>query len=193
MHILSENDRGYVALDGNELIIGSKIDDPPKVRLTSPLYPTGGGGGAISFNYSREIGVVCDGHQQDEIAMIRVEQAEDVRGQLGNRKAELNLMLADGSGVGDVVKPFACVYNAVTRILPAFREALRLELAANESAEHTITAMSFPNKLVSPDGRVELDIQNADALNMTLYEDGIALWSITTGITSAGRARFQIR
>lgn len=186
MHILSENERGYLGFDGNELIIGSKIDDPPKVRLTSPLYPTGGGGGAISFNYSREIGVVCDGHQQDEVAMIRVEQAEDVRGQLGNRKAELNLLLADGSGVGDVVKPFACVYNAVTRLLPAFRDALRLTLDSEP-----VTPTSFPNKLVSPDGRVELDIQNVDALNMVLYEDGIALWSVKTGMTAAGRLRLQ--
>lgn len=190
MHILSENDRGYVALDGNELIIGSKIDDPPKVRLTSPLTGHGGGGGVISFNFSREEGIACDGHQQDEIAMIRVEQAEDVRGQLGNRKAEINILLADGSGVGDVVKPFACVYNAVTRILPAFRDALRLALGLDEPANPdaiTIQTFSFPNKLVSPDGRVELDVQNVDALNLTLYKDGIALWSILTGVTPEGR------
>lgn len=192
MQILAENERGYVALDGNELIVGSKIDDPPKVRVTSPLTEHGGGGGVISFNFSRQAGIVCDGHQQDEVAMIRVEQAEDVRGQLGNRKAEVNLLLADGSGVGDVVKPFACVYNAVTRILPAFREALRLALASSDPAEVTITAMAFPNKLVSPDGRVELDIQNSHDLNMTLYEDDVALWSVATGITPAGRIRFHI-
>lgn len=45
MQIIAENERGYVALDGNELIVGSKIVDPPKVRVTSPCDQTGGGGG----------------------------------------------------------------------------------------------------------------------------------------------------
>jgi len=191
MQILAENEYGWIAFEGNELTIGSKVGDPPKLRLTSPINADGGGGGVISFNFSRQAGVVCDGHQQDEVAMIRVEQAEDVRGQLGNRKAEMGLMLADGSGIGDVVKPFACVYNAITRILPAFRDALRvmlgIEAPVNPEAT-TIQAFSYPNKLVSPDGRVELDIQSVDALNMTLYRDGIALWSVLTGTTPAGRA-----
>lgn len=125
MTIIAENDIGFLVFDGNELTIGSKIDDPPKLRLTSPLTDHGGGGGVVSFNLSRRAGVVLDGHDQDEIGMVRVEQAEDVRGQLGNHKAEANLLLADGSGVGDVVKPIAVVWNAVTRLLPAFGAALR--------------------------------------------------------------------
>jgi len=36
MQMIAENDRGYVGLDGNELIVGSKVFDPPKVRITSP-------------------------------------------------------------------------------------------------------------------------------------------------------------
>lgn len=188
MQILAENDLGYVGLDGNELIVGSKIDDPPKVRLTAPLYLTGGGGGVISFNISRYTGVVCDGHAQDEIAMIRVEQSEDVRGDLGNHKAEFNLMLADGSGIGDVVKPFACVWNAVTRLLPEFAGAVRAAMLGGVVNAPVSAPSTFPNKLVSPDGRVELDIQNVDALNMTLYRDGVALWSVATGLTQAGRA-----
>lgn len=115
--IIAENDYGYLLFESNELTIGSKVDDPPKVRLTSPCTEHGGGGGVISFNYSRQAGVVCDGHNQTEVGMIRVEQAEDVRGQVGNTKAEFNFMLGDGSGVGDVVKPLAFVWNAITRSL----------------------------------------------------------------------------
>jgi len=188
MQILAENDRGYVALDGNELIVGSKVFDPPKVRLTSPVNADGGGCGALSFNYSRHAGVVCDGHDQDEVAMIRFEQAEDVRGQVGNTKVECNLMMGDGSGVGDVVKPFACVWNAVTRLLPEFATAMTQAFLFGTVNVPASEPQTFPNKLVSPDGRVELDIQNVHDLNMTLYRDGEALWSVAGGLTPAGRA-----
>jgi hypothetical protein len=150
MQMLAENDRGWVALDGNELIVGSKLGDPPKVRLTSPVNADGGGGGVLSFNVSRQEGVVCDGHQQDEIAMVRVEQAEDVRGQVGNHKAELNLLLADGSGVGDVVKPFACVWNAVTRLMPQFAGALR---SAVIGGVVPVTPDTHTAELLSRDGK----------------------------------------
>ena len=75
MDILLENDRGFVGLDGNELIIGSKIFDPPKLRLTCPVNADGGGGGVVSFNLSRHAGVVCDGHDQVEMGFFRVEQS----------------------------------------------------------------------------------------------------------------------
>lgn len=114
--IIAENDRGFLVFDGNELTVGSKIGDPPKVRLTSPINADGGGGGVISYNASRQAGVVCDGHQQTEMAMDRVEQAEDVRGQLGNFKAERNFMVSDASGDGadGMHKPLAFTCDAVT-------------------------------------------------------------------------------
>lgn len=192
MHILSENDRGYLLFDGNELTIGSKVPDPAKVRVTGPVNADGGGGGVWSANISRQAGVVCDGHQQDEVAMIRVEQAQDVRGQLGNRKVEITLQLADGSGIGDVVKLLGLTWNSVTTLLPELQRAVQLALGADADVPDNPEAItpqtfSFPNKLVSPDGRVELDIQNVDALNMTLYKDGVALWSVLTGTTPEGR------
>lgn len=114
--IIAENDRGYLLFDGNELTIGSKIGDPPKLRLTSPINDDGGGGGVVSYNASRHAGVVCDGHQQTEMAMDRVEQAQDVRGQVGNYKAERNFMVSDASGDGadGMHKPLAFTYDAVT-------------------------------------------------------------------------------
>lgn len=116
MQILAETDTGWIGFEGNELTIGSKVDDPPKLRLTAPCTDHGGGGGVVSFNFSRNAGI-CDGHNQTEVGMIRVEQAEDVRGNSGNTKAELSFMLGDGSGIGDVQKPFAFVWNAITRFL----------------------------------------------------------------------------
>lgn len=118
MQIIAESDIGYLLFDGNELTIGSKIDDPPKLRGTSKIYPHGGGGFAISANASLHDGV-CDGHAQGEMAMLRWEQAEDVRGQVGNLKGEANFMLNDGGGGEDanMQKPLAFVWNAITRTL----------------------------------------------------------------------------
>lgn len=116
--ILHEDERGFIIADGNELTIGSKIDDPPKLRLTAPLTTHGGGGGAISANFHNGSGAV-DGHGQVEMGMIRFEQAEDVRGQASNPKCEINFLLNDGSGVGDssMRKPLAFIWNLVTRTL----------------------------------------------------------------------------
>ena len=118
MQIIAENETGFIGFDGNELIIGSKVDDPAKVRLTAPMTEHGGGGGVISFNFHRDFNRAVDGHEQCEMGMIRVEQADDVRGQVGNPKAELNFMLNDG-GTQDsnMRKPLAFVWNAITRSL----------------------------------------------------------------------------
>lgn len=119
MQIIAENDRGWVALDGNELIVGSKVDDPAKLRGTSPITEHGGGGFAISFNMHRDFGRAVDGHGQIEMGMIRCEQDEGVRGQIGNPKGEMNFMLNDGGGGedGNMRKPLAFVWNAITRSL----------------------------------------------------------------------------
>lgn len=113
--ILHEDERGYVIVDGNEVTIGSKIDDPPKLRVTAPCYNWGGGGGVISFNYSRRPDVICWGQEQDEVGFVRVEQAESVRGNATNTCAEFNIFLADGSGQGDVERVFAFTTNRFTK------------------------------------------------------------------------------
>lgn len=118
MQMIAENESGWVALDGNELIVGSKIDDPAKLRGTSPITEHGGGGFAISANMHRQQGVAVDGHAQTEIGMVRWEQAEDVRGTFAP-KGECNFMLNDGGGGEDsnMRKPLAFVWNAITRSL----------------------------------------------------------------------------
>jgi hypothetical protein len=54
MDIIKETDIGFLGFEGNELTVGSKIDDPPKVRVTSPITTHGGGGGVISFQQPPE-------------------------------------------------------------------------------------------------------------------------------------------
>lgn len=117
--VIFEDDRGFLAMEGNELTVGSKIDDPPKLRLTSPTYSHGAGGGCVSYNRSTRAGAVCFGNDQQEMALDRVEQASDVRGNPSNLKAERNFLLNDGSSGADsaMQKPLAFVWNLVTRNL----------------------------------------------------------------------------
>lgn len=155
MHILSENDRGYVALDGNELIVGSKIVDPPKVRLTSPTDEHGGGGGVLSANISREAGVVCDGHQQLEIGFIRFEQSEAVRGQPMNPRGEYNLLLnVGGEDDAAMQRGMGLEADRVTRINPALLGLF--------------TSSDAPSRFVSPNGRYWLQVQ--DDGNVVVYD-----------------------
>jgi len=182
MQIIAENDRGFLGLDGNELVLGSKVPDPAKLRGTAPVNADGGGGFVISANLSRHAGVAIDGHDMVEMGMLRWEQAGDVRGQVGNPKCEINFMLNDGGGDSDsnMFKPLAFVWNAVTRIIPDFATALRGALGGVSSTTFTPPG-GFPNKLVSPDGRLELDIQNADAAGLVAYMDGKPIWSAEFG------------
>ena len=171
--VLFEDERGYLAMEGNELTVGSKIDDPPKVRLTAPIYPKGGGGGCISYNASYFTGQVCFGSQQLEMGLDRVEQAEDVRGDQGNLKAERNFLLNDGSSSKDsaMKKPLAFVWNAITRLF--------LNLGGGDSR---------PDTMWAPDGLSFTQQQNDK--NFVTYEvdqpfdkgaNPRALWSAWTG------------
>lgn len=60
---IAESDIGYLDFDGNELTIGSKVDDPPKLRMTSPT--PGGSYGCISGNRTR-----ADGAQLEKVLLI---------------------------------------------------------------------------------------------------------------------------
>lgn len=85
--VLHDDERGFVIAEGNELTIGSKIDDPPKLRLTSPFK----GGGYISFNFSEESKVQW-GSNQTEMGMIGVTKADGASLPAG----ELHFFLNDG-------------------------------------------------------------------------------------------------
>lgn len=179
---------GWFSAEGNETTTGAKNFDPAKSRLATPISSTdGGGGGVWSANRARNPGQVCEGGQQEEMGFMRIEQSESVRGSDSNLRAEFNLFLNDGSGAGDsaMVRAFALECDRITKMHPALLESLRIWLLLPNGGPEA----AAPNKLVSPDGRVELDIQNADALNMTLYLDGVALWSVLTGTTPAGKAK----
>lgn len=162
MQIIAENDRGYIGLDGNEFIVGSKIVDPPKVRLTSPANESGGGGGVLSANISRREGVACDGHQQVEIGFLRFEQSEAVRGDPGNPRGEYNVLLNVG-GEDDAAMQRGLAYEAdrVTQINPALAASLSSAMGG---------AGGSPSRFVSPNGRWWMQMQ--DDGNFVIYDAG---------------------
>lgn len=177
---VSTNDYGYTGFESNELTVGSQKDDPAKVRISSPITEHGGGGGVLSYNFHRFFGVAFGG-QQCEMAMIRVEQAEDVRGSF-DPKAEFNFLANDGGGCEDVnmTKPLAFTAHHITRL----DTGIAADLAAR-IAPYLPGGMQQPSsdKLVS--GRFELDLQSADG-NIVLYNqqcDGSynAVWTMLTG------------
>ena len=161
MQMIAENDRGYVALDGNELIVGSKMVDPPKVRMTSPTDQFGGGGGVLSANISRHAGIAVDGHQQIEIGFLRFEQSEAVRGQPGNPRGEYNVLLNIG-GEDDAAMQRGLSFEAdrLTQINPA--------LAASMASAMGGTPGGAASRLVSPNGQWWLQMQ--DDGNLVIYD-----------------------
>lgn len=188
MSVLHDTPIGWVSLEGNELTIGSKIDDPPKIRLAAPCTPHGGGGGVVSFNVARNMGQVCEGSQQVEIGYLRVEQSDSVRGQEGNPRGEMNFFLSDGSSEADaaMVRAFAVECDRITKMHPGLRESLRRWLLEPDDVIPASAETRPPFRMLSADGNIELILQNADAINFVIYdlrrpEGDRAIWSASTG------------
>jgi hypothetical protein len=141
--VLADTPVGFNGHEGNENSEGSKIDDPAKYRLTTPITEHGGGGGMLSFNASRYFNQVVFGENQLEMAGLRVEQAEDVRGQVGNLKAEFKFLCNDGSGADDAAmrKCLSFTYHGITSISPGILADLRSLIGGNGvSAESPLTS-----------------------------------------------------
>lgn len=165
-------DWGYIQYDANEVQIVSTIDDPPGLRLGT-LVRAGMGRslGKISFNLVREDGT------QDEVVLLqgkrRYDDPHDLTGELyiGINRG--------GSGDSDMIDVALVHHDGIECRVPIS--------APNFSAVAVAPSTpSFPNKLVSPDGTIELDIQNKDAVNLTLYDNtrpagDRGIWSVLTG------------
>jgi hypothetical protein len=177
---IAETDRGYIGLESNESTVGSKDYDPAKYRCSTPLSPeTGGGGCAISFNFHKFLGKAF-GSQQIEMGMIRVEQAEDVRGSF-DPKAEMNFLLNDGSGTDDaaMTKPLAFTSHHITRL----DEGIARDLAARLIPY--IPLVGNNNGIMfSPNQQFMMAMQSDG--NLVVYErvgdSWIARWSWFTGV-----------
>lgn len=179
---VTTNDYGYTGFESNELTVGSQKDDPAKVRISSPITEHGGGGGVLSYNFHRFLGVAFGG-QQCEMAMLRVEQAEDVRGSF-DPKAEFNFLANDGGGCEDanMTKPLAFTWNHITRL----NEGIAADLAARIAPylPGGVAAVTVPFKMVSQDGHFELIIQgdgNFVTYDMWHQPAACAVWSSFTG------------
>jgi hypothetical protein len=163
----NSTDYGYRGFEGNEETVGSKVDDPAKVRLTAPITTHGGGGGVVSFSYHVNFGEVAFGGRQTEMAMLRVEQAEDVRGS-SSPKAEFNFLCNDGSGGGDAAmqKCLSFTWTGITRISPYIARDLRAIAAGAGGGGGSGGAPA--SRMESPNGRYWLQLQ--DDGNYVIYD-----------------------
>jgi hypothetical protein len=218
-HGAERNGGRFAWSGGNETELDSYVDDPCLARIGSTIRVNGGGGGGRCYDDLPS----GPGGRRVQMFLEHVEQSEMSRGDTDSKQTSLKWMLNDGGGEADA--NMVAVFQLETRtglstrpghegeLIEAFQlgepqwESLVRQLMARlggHVASAPALAGGFPNKLVSPDGLVELDIQNADALNMTYYEratpdgPGVALWSLRDylvnpaggGFTAAGRARF---
>jgi hypothetical protein len=152
--VIADSAIGFVGFEGNEQTVGSKIDDPTKLRLTAPIQKTGGGGGVVSFNASKHAGAILEGAEQIEMAMLRVEQDSAVRGDVNNPKAEFNFLLNNG-GTEDanMVKVLSFTVDGITCISQGLLDSFR---------------MIVGNRQESPNGRYWMQLQNDG--NYVIYD-----------------------
>ncbi len=178
--VQQDDDRGFELFDGNEKTVGSKINDPAKSRLTTPIVSTGGGGGAVSFNASRNVGEVQDGHQQDEMAMIRCEQDDRVRGDVGNRQAEVNLQLFHDA---DMVKPIRFLWDGIIldeNYRRSLREQLGLDAVPSPSPSPLLADDYDGTEFAGSEGRFRYARQT-DGHDVLYNAQGEAVWSSDGG------------
>lgn len=157
-------DYGYRGFEGNELTVGSKVDDPAKYRCSSPITEHGGGGCVLSFNFHRAIGEVAFGGRQTELAMLRVEQAEDRRGTF-DPKAEFNFLCNDGSSGGDAAmqKCLSFTWTGITRMSPWILRDLRQLIGGGG-----VGASGGTSRMESPGGQYWLQLQSDG--NYVIYD-----------------------
>lgn len=183
---LDETPTGFALFDGNEFSIGSKEDDPSKVRVTAPTTAHGGGGGVYSFSRSREAGVPQTGHQQEEMGFIRVEQSEAVRGDPTNNRAELNIFLnRGGTEDEDMVRAIAIECDRVTQINPDL-------LSSFQQLLNTGGPSGWPSRMASPNNRYWLQLQDDgnfviyDALDPAHVKPTFDLWWLMATLQALG-------
>lgn len=88
---IAETPEGVAEFGGNELVIRSKVEDPPKVRMAAPH---GISSGAVSFNR------FIDGVQRENV-LIQGKQDERYRDDPRSPAGEVTLHLNDGSSYED--------------------------------------------------------------------------------------------
>lgn len=164
--VLSSNARGRFFLDGNESETESIVDDPSANRLRSPITAAGGGGGKVTFK------ATINGRDV-ELGYLRICQAESVRGQLENPKAECQIFLNDGLGTDDNNMQKALIVEIGGGILEIHPSILAsLQHLVNGTPPAAPTPVGAVSRVQSPNGRYVWNMQTdrGPLENMVLYD-----------------------
>jgi hypothetical protein len=176
---------------GNETELDAYDDDAVMHRRGGTVRVNGGGGGADSWDSLPD----GPGGRRVQMVMTHGEQSEQARGEPNNPMGSWKMQMNDGKGEADSNGKTVIAFEPITgpskrpghegEILEAFQlgepqwESLVRQLVARLGG--SVSAGGSSNKIVSPDGRLELDIQNADAAGLVAYMDGKAIWSAQEG------------
>lgn len=150
---LAETPYGYLAFEGNELIVRSLNDDPPKVRLEAPEGSLSKG--LVTWGTRRPDG------RHEEIVLLQGKQDERYRSDPYNFTGEVDLFcrhfVPGTSDDSQFIRVASLRHDGITFHLPASIELLR-----------------------SNNGRFRLHMQGEG--NLVIYDDqvGQAIWASNT-------------
>lgn len=155
-------DWGYIQYDANELENVSTVDDPSGLRIgkvSGEGHNVGRSLGKISFSRVRLDGV------QDEVVLIQGKRRNDNPNDLtGELYIGIN---AGGGGDKDMIDVALIHHDGIEFLVPISAPGFGQVAASPPPVPQQV----FSNKLVSPDGTIEMDIQNKDAYNVTVYDN----------------------
>jgi len=151
-----------VSGNGNELNYDEKPDCPPDaVKFRFGTY-----GEAITISLDRLLDkTLCP--KRREMAFIKI-------GHDDNYPKDVDVVCFEFF----ITTPEGEYNDAAQKFVARLGLAKGLEIAGDlPSPVPPPPSMQALNKIVSLDGRVELNVQNADALGLVLYFDGAAIWA----------------
>ena len=151
--VLDDNDRGKTTVEGNEVLVTSKVYDAAKFRVGAPVGPSSGGGGAFSWDLMN-----FQGRSRTEVAVLA--------GGFNGTQGEIGLSIWNGK------EPFGDATQK--KVVEFYADHVEFKVpvtAPNLGGSVPATGAVTPALLQSANGRLVLAAQ--DDGNLVLYADGV--------------------
>ena len=148
--VLDDNDRGKTTVEGNEVLVTSKVYDAAKFRVGAPVGPSSGGGGAFSWDL-----MDFQGRTRTEVAVLA--------GGFNGTQGEIGLSIWDGK------EPFGDATQK--KVVEFYADHVEFKVPITAPNLGSGTPVGAPALLQSANGRLVLVAQ--DDGNLVLYADGV--------------------